>query len=312
MHLAIVDLNLDPGDRIARNHAAIQHAANALLEFSPPYVIKASGLAAGKGVWIGSAVEEALSISKEFLTGHESLVIEEFLEGTEVSCFYLVDGNNFEFFGTAQDHKRLLDGDQGPNTGGMGAISPSPEEHIRFRSQIEDEIIKPTLLGLEKMNLSYCGFLFLGLMLVKGKSYVLEYNCRMGDPETQCLLQRLESDLWKSISDLHKQIQTAIQFKKEQAVTVVVAAKGYPTDPVKGTSLGEWLQSNELQIFHSGTKKEGSSWLANGGRLFTVNTNGTIKAAREKIYTWIFNWQKSLGPQQNQIIYRTDVGEKYE
>lgn len=297
----------------SQNVRTIADAKAALAEFTAPFVVKASGLAQGKGVWIGASADEALKVSEEFLNAHESLVIEEFLEGVEVSCFYLVDGDNYEFFGSAQDHKRLLDGDQGPNTGGMGAISPSPLESQSFLAQVEKEILQPTLAGLKRRNLSYRGFLFVGLMMVKDKPYVLEYNCRMGDPETQCLMQRLESDLWQSISDLQANRPRQIKFKKESAVTVVVASRGYPAQPVKGTDLGENLNSSGPQVLHSGTKlKDGKSWVATGGRLFTVSKSGNLKESRQQIYQWILNWQKTLGSQQNQIIYRTDVGVKYE
>jgi len=292
---------------------SLEEAKTALNQFTAPYVVKASGLAQGKGVWIGTSKSEALKTAQEFLISHESLVIEEFLAGVEVSCFYLVDGENYEFLGTAQDHKRLLNDDQGPNTGGMGAISPSPLENPKLLSQIEKEVLLPTLMGLRKRNLSYRGFLFLGLMLVKEKPYVLEYNCRMGDPETQCLLQRLKSDLWQSISDLNSNKTGGIQLSKEPAVTVVVAAKGYPTQPIKGTSLGQNLEASDLQILHSGTKLNNEkSWMANGGRLFTVNGSGPFKQARQRIYEWIRNWQKSLGAEQNKVIYRSDIGAKYE
>ena len=288
-------------------------AKSALKEFFAPYVVKASGLAQGKGVWIGASSAEALKVSEEFLETHDSLVIEEFLEGTELSCFYLVDGMNYEFFGTAQDHKRLLNNDLGPNTGGMGAVSPSRFENSELISQIEHEIIKPTLQGLANRSLSYRGFLFLGLMRSKEKIYVLEYNCRMGDPETQSVMQRLESDLWKSILDLREGRSSAVRFSPQSAVSVVVAAQGYPTKPTQGIWLGESLAPKELQILHSSTRlTQEKSWTSQGGRIFTVNASGPIRASREKIYAWILEWQKSLGPQQNQIIYRTDIGENYE
>ncbi len=281
----------------------------ALSKFQAPYVVKASGLAQGKGVWIGHSLPEAAQVGTEFLKTHSSLVIEEFLGGLELSAFYLVDGNHSIYLGSAQDHKRLLDSDQGPNTGGMGAISPSPLESEALRKKIEDQILKPTLAGLKKRNLSYRGFMFLGLMLC-GKShepYMLEYNCRMGDPETQCLLQRLDEDLLAAIVNLKASGgPRALRMKDGLSLTVVVASKGYPENPQTGFELGSLKCPTDLSLIHSGTSRIDSKWIAKGGRLFSVNSlQSNYELAKEKVYRWLLN---DSDLPKDKVHFRKDIG----
>ena len=277
-------------------------------KFKPPYVVKASGLAAGKGVWIGESHVDAIAFAEEVLKTHPSVVVEEFLDGEEISYFILIDGDNFSYLGSAQDHKRLLENDKGPNTGGMGAYSPIPILSETLRIKIEKKIVSPVLDGLKKDKIHYRGFLFIGLMVMKDEPYVLEFNCRMGDPETQSLMMRLESPLLSLIENLHKGKPTAAITKPGVALNVVVAARGYPDQPLQDFNLFG-LEKNPpegVEIFHSGTKWNGKNWVAKGGRLFSVCTlQPSLFECQNLIYPYI----ESL-PFLKDVIYRKDIGVK--
>lgn len=283
----------------------IQNFKDALKKYSAPYVIKASGLAAGKGVWIGNIGDEAVKFAEEALTHHSAVVIEEFLRGEEISFFAMVDGENFTILGGAQDHKRLLENDDGPNTGGMGAYSPVPILNDDLQTKIVDKILKPTLAGLKKDKIPYRGFIFLGVMVVDGDPYLLEYNCRMGDPETQVMMLRLESSLIDLIQGLRDSKKTTeAKLSSMVSLNVVIAARGYPDNPKQGFALDGIDEAPEnCRIFHSGTKKENGKWTANGGRLFSLNTiQKTLFDCQQAIYPWIEN-QKFL----KDVTYRRDI-----
>lgn len=279
-----------------------EQLSNSLKSFSPPYVVKASGLAAGKGVWIGDSPEEALRFGKEVLKKHSSLVVEEFLEGQELSLFYYIDGANFIYLGGAQDHKRLLDDDQGPNTGGMGAYSPAPIASETLIQSVENKILKPTIQGLEKERYPYRGFLFLGLMIHGSDAKLLEYNCRLGDPEAQVILSRMKTPL---IDVLESRVQS-VEIDPQQACGVVVAARGYPQSPEKGFEIGPLDESPEIQIYHAGTQKKAGSWIAKGGRLFTVVSKaGSLVECQNKVYSFLEAYSKNPN-----LIFRKDIGAK--
>jgi len=279
----------------------------ALSNFESPYVVKASGLAAGKGVWIGSDLNEAVSFGTEALKQHKSLVIEEFLKGEEISYFAMVDGKNYALLGAAQDHKRLLENDLGPNTGGMGAYSPVPILNSDLEKKIIEEILERTIEGLQADKMTYRGFLFLGVMVVNSKPYLLEYNCRMGDPETQVIMLRLESSLPELMSNLKKTSGLRAKLDSRVALNVVIAGKGYPDEPKQGFPLiGIDEPPRGIQIFYSGVKQKGSHLIAAGGRIFSVNSLQTsLLECQSAVYPWIegFNFQKD-------ICFRRDIAVK--
>jgi phosphoribosylamine--glycine ligase len=279
----------------------------AIKSFKPPYVVKASGLAAGKGVWIGDKLSEAKAFAAKMLESHSSLVLEEFLNGEEISYFVAVDGTNHAYLGAAQDHKRLLDKDEGPNTGGMGAYCPVPALTDSLKEKIEAQVVKPSIEGLKKDGIPYRGFLFFGLMLVNNELYLLEYNCRMGDPETQVVMMHLENSLWDIIESLKTGNPIHAKHKKGVCMNVVLAAKGYPAAPEKGFQmpLVDALPKGCV-LFHAGTKWDGEHWVANGGRLVSVNTiQNSLKDCQKTVYPWIESL-KFL----DKISYRKDIGEK--
>lgn len=278
-----------------------------LRQFAPPYVVKASGLAAGKGVWIGDDRSEALKVGQNFLQKHYSVLVEEFLEGEELSCFYLIDGDHYSFLGDCQDHKRLLDQDAGPNTGGMGAYSPTSLLNPALEEKIKVEVLDRFMFGLKQRQISYRGFLFVGLMIHQNQPLVLEFNCRLGDPETQCLLPRLESSLPELIHSLRETKKAQAELSPQSSASVVVSAKGYPEDPLKGFQLPILKQVEpELLVFHSGTKKTSEGWMANGGRLFSVNALAEdLPSALAKIYPYL---EKANEP--DKLHYRRDIGQK--
>jgi len=283
-----------------------EELASALKSHETPYVIKASGLAAGKGVWIGSNLSEALSFGSDALKGHSSVVVEEFLHGEELSFFAMVEGSRFLILGSAQDHKRLLENDEGPNTGGMGAYSPVPISTPELEAKIVERILKPTLAGLEKEKLFYRGFLFLGVMVKNNEPYLLEYNCRLGDPETQALMMRLETPIVSLIDSLSNNPLTP-SLSKKVALNVVVAARGYPDKPDEGFDLGKLDKLPEnCKLFHSGTRRANDSWQAKGGRLFSVNAAmPSLLDCQQTLYPWI----EGLNC-QDKIVYRKDIAVK--
>lgn len=257
----------------------------------PPYVLKADGLAGGKGVVIPNTLKDAETELEQMLGGKfgkagNKVVIEEFLQGIEVSVFVLTDGKDYMILPQAKDYKRICDNDMGLNTGGMGAVSPVPFADDLFMSKVEERIIKPTVAGLKAEGIDYRGFIFIGLMNCGGDPYVIEYNVRMGDPETEAVMTRIDSDLLEHLkaaaSGTLKDETIAISDKV--ALTVVCVSGGYPQQFVKGYKIN--LPDNvDATVFHSGTAVKDGELVTSGGRVLAVTVNSeTIESARELIY----------------------------
>lgn len=270
-------------------------ALAALDRFAIPVVIKADGLAAGKGVIIAESREQAEAAINDMFGGSfgaagAEVVIEEFLVGEEASFFAITDGKNVVPFGSAQDHKRVGEGDVGPNTGGMGAYSPAPVLTAALQQQVMDEIIQPTVDILAAEGTPYSGVLFAGLMLTASGPQLIEYNARFGDPECQVLMMRLESDLAQLMLATAKgelDQAGAPRFSDQSALTVVLAAKGYPATPAKGGQIGNLSQAEQdgAKIFHAGTSEQDGALVASGGRVLAVTALGaTTSEAQAKAY----------------------------
>ncbi|HJV20248.1 MAG TPA: phosphoribosylamine--glycine ligase [Sediminibacterium sp.] len=261
---------------------------------SLPVVLKADGLAAGKGVVIANSTDEALAVfnemivDKQFGAASEKVVIEEFLSGIEVSVFVLTNGTDYQIIGHAKDYKRVGEGDTGPNTGGMGCVSPVPFMDEAFMQKVEDRIIRPTVAGLGRENLTYYGFIFFGLMNVNGAPYVIEYNCRMGDPETEVVIPRLQTDLVALFAAMDNGTlrDANISFDERAAATVMAVSGGYPGNYAKDKPINipaNLLQSQDSMLFHAGTRREGEQVVTNGGRVLAVTSFGeTIGEAADK------------------------------
>jgi phosphoribosylamine--glycine ligase len=267
---------------------------------TPPYVLKADGLAAGKGVIITSSLTEAKQILNDMIIGKmfgnasNKVVVEEFLDGIEISVFAVSDGEDYKILGSAKDYKRIMDGDQGPNTGGMGAISPVPFADNIFMKKVEDEILKPTFEGLKSQGHPFKGFLFLGLMNINGDPKVIEYNVRMGDPETEAIFPRLECDMVELLLSIAKGGISEIDFelKMETAATIFAVSAGYPGTVNKGETIG--FRTNKVAgevpefggyIFHAGTKMVENQIVTNGGRVIAVTCLGeSIEEATSNAY----------------------------
>jgi phosphoribosylamine--glycine ligase len=261
-----------------------------------PIVIKADGLAAGKGVTVAMTLDEALAAIDDCFEGGfgeagAEVVVEEFLEGEEASFFCLCDGRTALPFGTAQDHKRVGDGDTGPNTGGMGAYSPAPILTQALIDEVMRTIIEPTMKGMAEMGAPFSGVLYAGLMLTKDGPKLIEYNTRFGDPECQVLMMRLKEDLLILLNAAAdgQLAHMSARWRDEVALTVVLAAEGYPSTPKKGSVIrGLDRVGNEVEIFHAGTAKKGDDLVANGGRVLNVTAMaGTVREARDKAYAAI-------------------------
>ncbi|MBS3805861.1 MAG: phosphoribosylamine--glycine ligase [Bacteroidales bacterium] len=244
---------------------------------SAPYVLKADGLAAGKGVVIAQTLEEAEHTLKEFFEGKfgeasKTVVIEEFLEGRELSAFILTDGKTYKVFPPAKDYKRAGEKDTGPNTGGMGALSPVPYADEAFLEKIRREIIEPTMNGLKEERIDYRGFLYFGLMKVGDQPYVIEYNVRMGDPEAQVVIPRMHSGLLEAMDAVaHQRLDSyTLELEEDYAATVILASQGYPGKYEKGKPITLPEEKKEVQVFHAGTKKEHGKLLTAGGRVMAV------------------------------------------
>jgi phosphoribosylamine--glycine ligase len=258
-----------------------------------PYVLKADGLAAGKGVIITESKAEAYTTLDEMLKGKfgtasHKVVIEEFLEGIEVSVFVLTDGKNYVLLPEAKDYKRIYDGDKGPNTGGMGNISPVPFADKEFMGKVEEQIIKPTIKGLNSDNIDYKGFIFFGLMNVKGNPYVIEYNVRLGDPEAQTILPLVENDFVELlVATSEERLDTVSLIKSNKtAATVILASRGYPNKYKTGKIITGLDEINDSIIFHAGTKlDENGNIITSGGRVLAITSLGkNIKEALSKSY----------------------------
>ena len=256
-----------------------------------PIVLKADGLAAGKGVIIALTLDEAIIALAEMLLDSKfgdassKVVIEEFLTGIELSVFVLTDGNSYKILPEAKDYKRIGEGDTGLNTGGMGAVSPVPFANEKFMQVVENEIVIPTIEGLKKEGINYNGFIFIGLMNHEGEPQVIEYNARMGDPETEVVLPRIESDILSLMiatakGELH---EAECIVSKQHAVTTVVVAGGYPGDYKKGDVIVGYDSIKDANIFHAGTKLEGNLVVTNGGRVMALTgMSNTLERAIQK------------------------------
>ncbi|MBL4897561.1 MAG: phosphoribosylamine--glycine ligase [Erythrobacter sp.] len=263
---------------------SLEAAWGALKRFKPPFVLKADGLAAGKGVVIAETYEQAQEALGEMFDGRfgsagSEVVIEQFLTGEEASFFALTDGTAIVPIGTAQDHKRVGEGDTGPNTGGMGAYSPAPVLTDALQAQVMREIVEPTVRTMAAEGTPYSGVLYAGLMLTKDGPQLIEYNARFGDPECQVLMMRLESDLvelMQACAQGRLAEVDAPELSDDFALTVVMAAEGYPDTPKKGgrIDLGE-AEANGARVFHAGTKLDGDTLTSSGGRVLNVTARGT-------------------------------------
>lgn len=249
---------------------------------SPPYVLKADGLAAGKGVVILNDLQEAknelkaMLVDAKFGSASAKVVIEEFLDGIELSCFVLTDGKNYKILPTAKDYKRIGEGDTGLNTGGMGAISPVPFADAALMQKIESQIVIPTIQGLKNDNIEYKGFVFIGLIKVGDNPFVIEYNVRMGDPETEVVIPRIKSDLvalFEAVAS-EKLIDFNLDIDSKTAATIVVVSGGYPEEFEKGKEIFGLDTKTESLIFHAGTKEENGKIVSNGGRVLAVTSFG--------------------------------------
>ena len=292
-----------------------KEAANFFLKKSRfPTVVKADGLAAGKGVYICQNIKAASNAVEEIFNGKfgvaKNILIEEFLEGEEMSYFVISDGKTFKKFQTAQDHKRVLEADKGKNTGGMGAYSPSRLINKNLDNKIVEKIIIPTLKGLEEMGTKFKGFLYAGLMIVKNNPYLIEYNVRMGDPECQTILPRLKTNIVDIFFACCKEKldSTKIEWHKEKSLCIVVCSKGYPDKYKNNLQIDNLdkinLNKNEY-IFHAGTKFNDNKFYSNGGRVlnFVVLSNN-FKTSRDNAIKLIkkIDWQQGY--------YRRDIGFK--
>ena len=277
-----------------------------------PLVIKSDGLAAGKGVTISQTIEQSIRCTKEILEGKfktsKKVVIEEFLEGEEASYFIITDGENYLPIGTAQDHKRIGENDTGPNTGGMGAYSPSLLITKELQEKINKEIIEPTIIGLNKIGCSFVGILYAGLMIKDNQPKLIEYNIRFGDPECQVLMMRIDNDLIDLVLSVKNKnlLSQKIIWKENPCITIVAAAKGYPDEYRVETEIKnlENITTNSTQqLFHAGTINKNGKILANGGRVLNATSSATnLKQARDKAHEMLnlVDW--------DDMYFRKDIG----
>lgn len=270
----------------------IEEGIDFLKTLKPPYVLKADGLAAGKGVLILNDLEEAknelrLMLDGKFGKAGNQVVIEEFLKGIELSVFALTDGKDYKILGSAKDYKRIGEGDAGLNTGGMGAVSPVPFANEEFNRKVEERVVRPTIEGFREEGIDYKGFVFFGLMNVGGDPYVIEYNVRMGDPETEVVLPRLKTDILSLFEATAKGElkQAAFDLDARFCTTVMLVSRGYPGDYEKGKQIDGLENVEGSIVFHAGTKLADGKVLTNGGRVLAVSSYGdTMKEALAQSY----------------------------
>ena len=286
--------------------------SDAFLEsMKPPYVLKADGLAAGKGVLIIDNLQNAkdelrsMILDKKFGDSSSKVVIEEFLDGIELSCFVLTDGKNYKTLPFAKDYKKIGEGDTGLNTGGMGAISPVPFLDNNFLEKIEERIIKPTIHGIKKENMEYMGVVFIGLIKVGQDPYVIEYNVRMGDPETEVVFPRIKNDLLNLFNSMGSTEfeDIKLQIDDRHAATIIMVSGGYPLDYEKNKIISGLTEETDSIIFHAGTKKVDDNFLTNGGRVIAVtslseNYKDAVKSSYDQIKKISFD----------QAYFRQDIG----
>jgi phosphoribosylamine--glycine ligase len=278
---------------------------------NPPYVLKADGLAAGKGVLILHDLEEAkaelrlMLVDEKFGSASSKVVIEEFLDGIELSCFVLTDGKNYKILPTAKDYKRIGEGDTGLNTGGMAAVSPVPFADEILLEKIESRIVKPTILGLQKDNIEYKGFVFIGLINVKGEPIVIEYNVRMGDPETEVVIPRLKSDLVELFVAVGqgKLNEIELEIDERSATTIMLVSGGYPEDYEKGKIISGIENIEDALVFHAGTKTENGGIVTNGGRVLAITSFGNDYAEAIKK-----SYQNIEKLHFDKMYFRKDIG----
>ena len=282
-----------------------------LESLNPPYVLKADGLAAGKGVLIledineAKAELEAMLVNAKFGNASTTVVIEEFLDGIELSCFVLTDGENYKILPYAKDYKRIGEGDKGLNTGGMGAVSPVPFADEAFLAKIEERIVKPTVDGLKKDNIPYQGFIFIGLIKVGDDPKVIEYNVRMGDPETEVVIPRIKSDLMDLLLAVGNQSldQVSLDIDPRFATTVMTVSGGYPEAYEKGKEITGADTVSDSLVFHAGTTAKDGKLVTNGGRVIAVTSLGETK---EEALRTSYNNVSTLNFEG--MYYRKDIG----
>jgi phosphoribosylamine--glycine ligase len=291
--------------------ANVEDGYKFLETLKPPYVLKADGLAAGKGVLILDGLDEAkaelksMLVDAKFGQASTKVVIEEFLDGIELSCFVLTDGKDYKILPTAKDYKRIGEGDTGLNTGGMGAVSPVPFATKTFLDKIENQIVKPTVEGLKKDNLPYVGFIFIGLIKVGDDPKVIEYNVRMGDPETEVVLPRLKTDLVEVFQAMANQTLSEVQIDIDEraATTIMLVSGGYPETYEKGKEITGLENISESIVFHAGAKAQDGKIVTSGGRVMAVTSYGnTYQEAIKKSYQSIENLHF------DKMYYRKDIG----
>ena len=293
---------------------SIKQSIDFFNDCSYPIVIKADGLASGKGVYICENKDESITAAKEIFDGKfgiaKSILVEEFLKGEEMSFFIISDGKSYKFFGTAQDHKRVFEGDKGKNTGGMGAYSPSRLENDNLNEKILTKIIKPTLKGLNDLGTNFVGFLYAGLMIINDEPFLIEYNVRMGDPECQTILPKLESDFGEIIEACvnEKLHLINLDWSNDKSLCIVLCSKGYPEkyyDNIEIKNLKNLPLNKDEFIFHAGTQEKNSKIYSNGGRVLNfVIKSEEFKKSRDRAIHLIdkINWKNGF--------FRKDIGYK--
>lgn len=289
------------------SYSTVKDALLGLQQFDLPVVIKADGLAAGKGVTIAQNKKQAEMVIRELFTGDQSkVVLEEFLDGPEYSLFVVVNSKNYRILPVAQDHKRAYDLDKGPNTGGMGAYSPVPQLAKNDYQLMLRDVVEPSIKGLREAKLNYCGILYIGLILTSKGPKVIEYNVRLGDPETQVVLPRLKNDFAELISAcVNNEELPKISISEKACLGVVVAAEGYPQNPIKGQKLPDCSTSEGIEVDYANVNGDLAALKGNGGRLLTVLSKGkTIEEAQRNVYGYLK--EKAF----ENCFYRKDIGRR--